>query len=141
VIRMSRTFASLLFFAIALPVVSRVKPYPQLPTSPSWLSITTKRSGACRTNILKAVQEDHYPVLKKEMEMGRIAKVWMDQPRYHTRKTGAWDYRVTIVFKNASVANEPSTKQGCKSNVSRQETFQREEQRRSRFSTATGICR
>jgi len=30
VIRMSRTFASLLFFAIALPVVSRAQAVPQL---------------------------------------------------------------------------------------------------------------
>ena len=39
--------------------------------------------------------------------MGRMLKVWMDQPRYHTTEDGRWDYRVTIVFKNATVANEP----------------------------------
>ena len=32
--------------------------------------------------------------------MGRMLKVWMDQPRYHTTEDGRWDYRVTIVFKN-----------------------------------------
>lgn len=39
--------------------------------------------------------------------MGRMLKVWMDQPRYHTTEDGRWDYHVTIVFKNATVANEP----------------------------------
>ena len=35
-----------------------------------------------------------------------MLKVWMDQPRYHTTEDGRWDFRVTIVFKNATVANE-----------------------------------
>ncbi len=39
--------------------------------------------------------------------MGRMLKVWMDQPRYHTTEDGRWDYRVTIVFKNSAAANEP----------------------------------
>src|ERR1700755_905557 len=51
-------------------------------------------------------KKNHYPLLKKEVEMGRMAKVWMDQPRYHTTEDGRWDFRVTIVFKNATAANE-----------------------------------
>jgi len=30
--------------------------------------------------------------------------------RYHTTEDGRWDYRVTIVFKNATVAMSPTTK-------------------------------
>ena len=56
---------------------------------------------------LKLFKKNHYPLLKKEVEMGRMVKVWMDQPRYHTTEDGRWDFRVTIVFKNATVANEP----------------------------------
>ena len=55
---------------------------------------------------LKLFKKNHYPMLKKEIDMGRMLKVWMDQPRYHTTEDGRWDYRVTIVFKNATVANE-----------------------------------
>jgi hypothetical protein len=69
---------------------------------------------------LKLFKKNHYPVLKKEMEMGRIAKVWMDQPRYHTTEDGRWDFRVTIVFKNATVANDPFDEVGAaEANVSR----------------------
>jgi hypothetical protein len=45
---------------------------------------------------LKLFKQNHYPLLKKEVEMGRMLKVSVDQPRYHTTEDGRWDYRVTI---------------------------------------------
>src|SRR5258708_17155905 len=44
---------------------------------------------------LTLFKKNHYPVLKKEM--GRMLKVSMTVPRYHTTEDGRWDYRVTIV--------------------------------------------
>jgi hypothetical protein len=80
---------------------------------------------------LTLFKKNHYPLLKKEAEMGRILKVWMDQPRYHTTEDGRWDYRVTIVFKNAAVANEPFDEEAMKKQLfPDQETYVREEQRR-----------
>jgi hypothetical protein len=80
---------------------------------------------------LQLFKKNHYPLLKKEVEMGRILKVWMDQPRYHTTEDGRWDYRVTIVFKNATVANEPFDEDSLKKQLfPDKETYQREEQRR-----------
>jgi hypothetical protein len=37
---------------------------------------------------LRLFKKNHYPLLKKEVEMGRMLKVWMDQPRYHTTEDG-----------------------------------------------------
>jgi nitric oxide reductase activation protein len=80
---------------------------------------------------MKLFKKNHYPVLKKESEMGRILKVWVDQPRYHTTEDGRWDFRVTIIFKNATVANEPFDEAALQKQMyPDQETFQREEQRR-----------
>jgi hypothetical protein len=80
---------------------------------------------------LKLFKKNHYPLLKKEVEMGRMVKVWMDQPRYHTTEDGRWDYRVTIVFKNATVANESFDETAIKKQLwPDQETYEREEQRR-----------
>jgi hypothetical protein len=79
----------------------------------------------------KLFKKNHYPLLKKEVEMGRLLKVWMDQPRYHTTEDGRWDYRVTIVFKNATVANEPFDEDALKNQLfPDQDTYQKEEQRR-----------
>jgi hypothetical protein len=80
---------------------------------------------------LKLFKKNHYPMLKKEVDMGRLLKVWMDQPRYHTTEDGRWDFRVTIIFKNATVANEPFDEAALQKQLfPDQETFQREEQRR-----------
>ena len=80
---------------------------------------------------LQLFLKNHYPLLKKEVEMGRMLKVWIDQSRYHTTEDGRWDYRVTIVFKNASVANEAFDEDALKKQLwPDQETYTREEQRR-----------
>src|SRR5713226_6263559 len=55
---------------------------------------------------LALFKKNHFPVLKKEMELGRMLKVSMTVPRYHTTEDGRWDYRVTIVFKNAAIASD-----------------------------------
>ena len=80
---------------------------------------------------LKLFQKNHYPLLKKEVEMGRMLKVWVDQPRYHSTEDGRWDYRVTIVFKNATVANEPFDEEAIKKQLwPDQAAYAKEEQRR-----------
>ena len=76
-------------------------------------------------------KKNHYPLLKKQIELGRILKVTASAPRYHATEDGRWDYRVTIVFKNAAIANddfdsEPLLKQLFPD----QATYKREEQRR-----------
>ena len=80
---------------------------------------------------LQLFKKNHYPLLKKEVEMGRMLKVWVDQPRYHTTEDGRWDYRVTIVFKNSTVANEPFDETEIKKQLwPDQTTYLKEEQRR-----------
>jgi hypothetical protein len=80
---------------------------------------------------LRLFKKNHFPLLKKETEMGRMLKVSMDQPRYHTTEDGRWDYRVTIVFKNATVADEPFDEDALKKQLfPDKETYEREEQRR-----------
>lgn len=76
-------------------------------------------------------KKNHYPVLKKEMEMGRILKVSMAAPRLHSTEEGRWDYRVTIVFKSAAVANDNFDSEALTRQMyPDQETYKKEEQRR-----------
>ena len=76
-------------------------------------------------------KKNHYPLLKKEIEMGRLLKVSAVTPRYHTTEDGRWDYRVTIVFKNAAAANEDFDEKSLIQQLyPDQQTYQREEQRR-----------
>ena len=80
---------------------------------------------------LALFKKNHYPVLKKEVELGRILKVSMIAPRYHATEDGRWDYRVTIVFKNSSIANDNFDASSItKALYPDQEAFKKEEQRR-----------
>jgi hypothetical protein len=80
---------------------------------------------------LALFKKNHYPVLKKQVELGRMLKVSMAAPRYHTTEDGRWDYRVTIVFKNAAIANDNfDSSVIIKQLYPDQETYKKEEQRR-----------
>jgi hypothetical protein len=80
---------------------------------------------------LALFKKNHYPVLKKEMELGRILKVSMVSPRLHATEDGRWDYRVTIVFKNAAIANDNfDSTTILKQLYPDQEAYKKEEQRR-----------
>jgi len=76
-------------------------------------------------------RKNHYPVLKKEVELGRMLKVSAVMPVYHTTEDGRWDYRVTIVYKNAAVAHDNFDSAALiKQMYPDQETYKKEEQRR-----------
>ena len=49
-------------------------------------------------------KKNHYPLLKKAREKGDIISVQPEKPRYHSGEDTRWDFKVTIVFKNAALA-------------------------------------
>jgi hypothetical protein len=80
---------------------------------------------------IRLFRKNHYPVLKKQVAMGRILMVSAVKPRLHATEDGRWDYRVTIVFKNVMMTNDGFDESTVmKALYPDQETFRREEQRR-----------
>ncbi len=80
---------------------------------------------------LTLFRKNHYPVLKKEVELGRMLRVSAVAPVYHATEDGRWDYRITIVYKNAAVAHDNFDSAGLiKQMYPDQETYKKEEQRR-----------
>lgn len=80
---------------------------------------------------LRLFKKNHFPVLQKQIESGRILQVTGARPRYHATEDGRWDYRVTIVFKNLGAAHDSSGEEAIiKKLYPDQETFRKEEQRR-----------
>jgi hypothetical protein len=76
-------------------------------------------------------KKNHYPVLKKEIELGRILKVFAQVPRYHATEDGRWDFRTTIVFKNVQIANDTfDSAPLLKQLFPDQDSYKKEEQRR-----------
>ena len=76
--------------------------------------------------------KNHYPLLKKMVTTGRMLSVRIESPAYHTTEDGRWDYRVTIRYKNSTVATtaNPDEETFIKQLWPDQKTYQKEEQRR-----------
>ena len=79
---------------------------------------------------LTLFRKNHLPILQKQMESGRILSVDMVSPRYHAPEESRWDYRVTIVFKDAEQAMQGDSPKVIRDLYPDQEAFKREEQRR-----------
>lgn len=52
-------------------------------------------------------KKNHYPLLRRALEKGDILKITAEKPRIHDTEEGRWDYKITIVFKNAQAAFDP----------------------------------
>lgn len=76
--------------------------------------------------------KNHWPLLKKIESTGRIVSLKIESPAYHTTEDGRWDYRVTIVYRNSTVATSanPDEDAFIRQLWPDQETYKREEQRR-----------
>ena len=68
---------------------------------------------------LKFFKKNHYPLLKKEVEMGRMLKVWVDQTAlsHHRRRPLGLSRHHRL--QECNDANEPFDEERLKSNCSR----------------------
>ena len=76
--------------------------------------------------------KNHYPLLLKGVESGRMLSVKIETPANHMTEDSRWDYRVTITFKNSTAAttSDPNEEAEVKKLYPDQSIYQREEQRR-----------
>jgi hypothetical protein len=129
-----RNFLRYALAAVALILVgscARTTMAQSTPDKPFVVEYYYKTKWGHADEFLRLFKKNHYPLLKKQVEIGRMIKVWMDQPRYHNTEDGRWDYRVTIVFKNSTVANEAFDEEALKKQLfPDQQSYTREEQRR-----------
>ncbi|HJS58826.1 MAG TPA: hypothetical protein VKA01_12045 [Vicinamibacteria bacterium] len=81
---------------------------------------------------VKLFRKNHWPLLKRQKEQGRILEVRADVPRYHGTEDGRWDYRVTIVWRDLATAYEkwPDQERVTAELFADRKAFEAEEQRR-----------
>ena len=125
------------FASLAFPVSSNLQaqasasPQQSGSDKPYVIEYYYKAKWGHAEEFIALFKKNHYPVLKKEIELGRILKVFAQVPRYHATEDGRWDFRTTIVFKNSQIANDnfdsaPLLKQLFPD----QDSYKKEEQRR-----------
>ncbi len=128
---------SVLFFLLCIGITERCEPAgytqagPKPEDRPFVVEYYYKARWGFAAEFIRLYKKNHLPVLKREMQLGRILQLTATSPRYHATEDGRWDYRVTITWKNVGVTvddfdSETLTKQLFPD----QETFKREEQRR-----------
>ncbi|MCC6316781.1 MAG: hypothetical protein IT361_03735 [Gemmatimonadaceae bacterium] len=76
-------------------------------------------------------KRNHFPILQRQQEMGRIVSMSAVTPVYHAGEADRWDLRFTIVWKNADVAHDDfDSSTIAKALYPDQAKFLKEEQRR-----------
>ena len=133
---MRRVLSALLFFAFAIGSTSHLLAQGAPPQGgadqPYSVEYYYKVQWGHQQEFLDLFLKNHYPLLKKIQSNGRMLAVKIETPAYHTTEDGRWDYRVTITFKNSTVATtaNPDEESLIKQLWPDQETYKREEQRR-----------
>ena len=129
---MRNLLLTLLLSVVARPLLAQGAPPQGAPDQPYAMEYYYKVQWGHQQEFLQLFLKNHYPLLQKQAESGRILSVKIEQPANHTTEDGRWDYRVTIRFKNSTVAttDDPNEQRLIKQLWPDQRTYQREEQRR-----------
>src|SRR4030095_2173646 len=109
----------------------RADAQPRETSKPYVVEYYYKTKWGSFDEFFRLFKKNHYPVLMKEKELGRILKVEAARPRLHGTEDGRWDLRVTITSQGAATANhdfEPAST--TPTLYPDRATFEREEQRR-----------
>ena len=123
---------TLLLAAAAQPLLAQGAPTQGAPDQPYTMEYYYKVQWGHQQEFLQLFLKNHYPLLQKLVQTGRMLSVKIEQPANHTTEDGRWDYRVTIRFMNSTLATtaNPDEERFIKQLWPDQATYQREEQRR-----------
>jgi hypothetical protein len=129
---MRSSLISILFLAAALPLFAQGAPPQGGADQPYTMEYYYKAQWGHQQEFLQLFLKNHYPLLKKGVESGRMLSVKIETPANHMSEDARWDYRVTIRFKNSTVATtaDPDEEKTIKQLWPDQETYKKEEQRR-----------
>jgi hypothetical protein len=127
-------FLCILLLAVACPVPLCAQGAPPQggADQPYTMEYYYKVQWGHQQEFLQLFLKNHYPLLEKLVERGRMLSVKIETPANHMTEDARWDYRVTIVFKNSTVAttSNPEEESLIQQLWPDRDKYQREEQRR-----------
>jgi hypothetical protein len=129
---MKNALLALLVLVFAPSLLAQGAPPQAAANQPYTVEYYYKVQWGHQQEFLQLFLKNHYPLLKKEVESGRMISVKVETPANHMPEEARWDYRVTIRYKNSTVATtaNPEDESLVKQLWPDQETYKREEQRR-----------
>ena len=129
---MKRLLLTMLLCFPAGALFAQGAPAQGAPDQPYVLEYYYKVQWGHQQEFLQLFLKNHYPLLLKNVETGRMLSVKIEQPANHMTEESRWDFRVTIRFKNSTLATtaNPDEDRQIRQLWPDQATYQREEQRR-----------
>ena len=129
---MKTTILALLLCAMMQPLLGQGAPPQGAADQPYVMEYYYKVQWGHQQEFLQLFLKNHYPLLQKNVESGRMLSVKIETPSNHMTEDARWDYRVTIRFKNSTAATtaNPQEEALIKQLWPDQQTYKREEQRR-----------
>ena len=129
---MTKIFCTLLLSALTRLLLAQGAPSQAAPDQPYAVEYYYKVQWGHQQEFLDLFLKNHYPLLQKVVESGRMISVKIEQPANHMTEDTRWDYRVTIRYKNSTAATttNPDEERLIKQLWPNQRTYKREEQRR-----------
>jgi hypothetical protein len=129
---MRNLILTLLLAAAAQPLLAQGAPPQGAADAPYTMEYYYKVQWGHQQEFLQLFLKNHYPLLQKIVETGRMLSVKIEQPSNHMTEESRWDFRVTIRFKNSTLATtaNPDEDRLIKQLWPDQATYRKEEQRR-----------
>src|SRR5580658_1725605 len=122
----------LLLSVVGRSLLAQGAPPQGAPDQPYTVEYYYKVQWGHQQEFLQLFLKNHYPLLLKIVESGRMISVAIEQPANHMTEDARWDYRVTIRFKNSTLATtaDPGEDRLIQRLWPDQAAYKREEQRR-----------
>ena len=129
---MKNLLAAISSALFALPLFAQGAPPQGGADQPYTMEYYYKVQWGHQQEFLQLFLKNHYPLLQKVVANGRMLSVKIETPANHMTEDARWDYRVTIKFRNSTVATtaNPDEEAFIKQLYPDQEMYKREEQRR-----------
>src|SRR5580658_10132675 len=123
---------TLLLSVLTRPLLAQGAPPQVAPDQPYIMEYYYKVQWGHQQEFMQLFLKNHYPLLRKMVESGRMRSVKIETPANHMTEDARWDYRVTIQYKNSTLAttSNPDEDRLIKQLWPDQTTYEREEQRR-----------
>jgi hypothetical protein len=129
---MKKLLIALVLAVVGQPLFAQGAPPQAEPDQPYTVEYYYKVQWGHQQEFLQLFLKNHYPLLQKMVERGRMVSVKIETPANHMPEEARWDYRVTIRFKNSTLATtaNPDEEALIKQLWPNQATYKQEEQRR-----------
>ncbi|MGE5646601.1 MAG: hypothetical protein ACM336_12500 [Acidobacteriota bacterium] len=129
---MKRFLIATLFSALPSLLYAQGAPVQGGADQPYTVEYYYKVQWGHQQEFLQLFLKNHYPLLESVASTGRIIGLKIEAPTLHGTEDGRWDYRVTIRYKNSTLAttSNPDEEKLIRKLWPDQETYRREEQRR-----------